>query len=36
MLASIITGFLLIITFGGFITYFSTRTDRRTVTPVSY
>ena len=34
MLASIITGFLLIITFGGFITYFSTRRDRRTVTPI--
>lgn len=36
MLASIITGFLLIITFGGFITYFSTRRDIRTVTPISY
>ena len=34
MLASIITGFLLIITFGGFITYFSTRRDIRTVTPI--
>lgn len=34
MLASIISGILLIITFGGFITFFGT--DRRTVTPVSY
>lgn len=34
MLASIITGILLVITFGGFITYFSIRRDRRTVTPI--
>ena len=36
MLASIVTGLLLIVTFGGFLTFFSTRRERRTITPVSY